>query len=244
MSGFSGFPAGRMSYTPLPDLFFSELLPRIDDLAELKVTLHVFWLVYHRRGSARHVTLQELLADGILMAGLQVVRPGGPVAGPNGGARGAPSPDQVLRDGLERAVAHGTLLHLVSTGEVEEHFYLINSAQGRRTVEQAASGLGETELAPGSALSEPVVAVERPNIFVLYEQNIGLLQPMIAEELRDAEDTYPAEWIGEAFHIAVEQNVRNWKYVRRILERWEAEGKDKRREKTWYTDEESKLIKR
>jgi len=229
MNAFPGFPAGRMSYTPLPDLFFSELLPRIDDLAELKVTLHIFRLVYQKRGSPRQVTLQELLADGILTAGLQGL---------------APSPDQALREGLERAVARGTLLHLVSTGGVEEHFYLINSAQGRRTVEQAVSGLGEAELAPGSALSEPVVAVERPNIFVLYEQNIGLLQPMIAEELRDAEDTYPAQWIGEAFRIAVEQNVRNWKYVRRILERWEAEGKDKRREKTWYTDEESKLIKR
>jgi DnaD/phage-associated family protein len=93
------------------------------------------------------------------------------------------------------------------------------------------------------------VPTERPNIFILYEQNIGLLQPIIAEELEEAERTYPQEWIEEAFRIAVERNVRNWKYVRRILERWATEGKDegrgKIREKTWYTEEEyRKYIKR
>jgi len=70
------------------------------------------------------------------------------------------------------------------------------------------------------------VEVERPNIFALYEQNIGLLQPLIAEELREAEKTYPAAWIEEAFKIAVERNARNWRYIKAILERWTREGKD------------------
>jgi DnaD/phage-associated family protein len=73
--------------------------------------------------------------------------------------------------------------------------------------------------------------VERPNIFVLYEQNIGLIQPLIAEELREAEKTYPAAWIEEAFKIAVERNARNWRYIQRILERWAAEGKDDGRDR-------------
>ncbi|QLQ07827.1 MAG: DnaD domain protein [Anaerolineae bacterium] len=66
----------------------------------------------------------------------------------------------------------------------------------------------------------------RPNIFVLYEQNIGLLQPIIADELRDAELRYPADWIEDAFRIAVEQNKRAWRYIRAILERWATEGRD------------------
>jgi DNA replication protein DnaD len=49
---------------------------------------------------------------------------------------------------------------------------------------------------------------------------------MIAEDLQEAEDTYPAAWIDEAFKIAVEQNVRKWSYIRAILERWAAEGKN------------------
>jgi len=227
MRVFSGFPSGKLCYTSLPDLFFSELLPLVDNLAELKVTLHVFWLLYRKKGSPQYVTIQELVGDGTLLRGLQGL---------------ASSPEEALREGLERAVARGTLLHLTSAGEEEQHFYFVNSVQGRRTVEKAQ--LGETKFAEDGALVEPAVAVERPNIFVLYEQNIGLLQPIIAEELEDAERTYPQEWIEEAFRIAVENNVRNWKYVRRILERWAAEGKGEKREKTWYTEEEyRKFIK-
>ncbi|MFQ6001984.1 MAG: DnaD domain protein, partial [Anaerolineae bacterium] len=50
--------------------------------------------------------------------------------------------------------------------------------------------------------------------------------PLIAEELREAEKTYPAAWIEEAFKIAVERNARNWRYIQAILERWAREGKD------------------
>jgi DnaD/phage-associated family protein len=82
------------------------------------------------------------------------------------------------------------------------------------------------ELEAVVAPSEVRLEVERPNIFVLYEQNIGLLTPLIAEELRDAEKTYPADWVEEAFRIAVEHNARHWRYVRSILERWATEGKD------------------
>jgi len=72
----------------------------------------------------------------------------------------------------------------------------------------------------GLAPAEPPASeVERPNIFALYEQNIGLLTPMLADELRDAEATYPAMWIKDAFRQAVQQNARSWAYVRKILER-------------------------
>ena len=50
MKAFSGFPAGKVHFTPLPNLFFSQLLPAIDDLAELKVTLHIFWLLHQKKG--------------------------------------------------------------------------------------------------------------------------------------------------------------------------------------------------
>jgi DnaD/phage-associated family protein len=60
---------------------------------------------------------------------------------------------------------------------------------------------------------------------VLYEQNIGPLTPLLAEELMEAEDTYPVSWIEDAFREAVELNKRSWRYIQRILERWAAEGK-------------------
>ena len=54
---------------------------------------------------------------------------------------------------------------------------------------------------------------------------MGLLQPLVADELRQAEREYPSEWIEEAFRLAAEANVRRWSYVRAILERWSTEGK-------------------
>jgi len=230
MKSFPGFPEGKVKYTLIPELFFSELMPLIDNLAELKVTLYVYRLLTQRPSSEPYVTLAGLLGDHTLLRGLQEV---------------APSPQEALRAGLEQAVARGTLLCLVQA-KGEDRVYFLNSATGRRARERAQ--LGELQLPRGGPLIEPTLPVSRPNIFVLYEQNIGLLQPMIAEELQEAEQAYPQEWIEDAFRIAVERNVRNWKYVRRILERWAAEGKDKGegkpREKTWYTEEEyKKLIK-
>ncbi len=67
-----------------------------------------------------------------------------------------------------------------------------------------------------------------PNIFRLYEDHIGPLTPMIADELRDAEETYPPEWIEDAIRMAVENNARSWRYVNAILVRWQEEGRDER----------------
>ena len=67
---------------------------------------------------------------------------------------------------------------------------------------------------------------ERPSVYALYEQNIGLLTPILAEHLQDAEARYPMAWIDSAFEEAVANNKRNWRYIERILERWAAEGRD------------------
>jgi DNA replication protein len=209
MKSFSGFPAGKMRFTSIPNLFFSDLLPAIDDLAELKVTLHAFWLLSQKKGSPRYVSFKELSGDGMLLGGLK-------------------SLDQEvvksLREGLERAVARGTLLRVaIEQNGKRDDLYFMNTDQGRQTVEKIHKG--QLELGMTVLPAEPPLEVERPNIFVLYEQNIGLLQPLIAEQLKDAEQTYPSEWIEEAFQIAVERNKRNWAYVRAILERWATEGK-------------------
>ena len=70
-----------------------------------------------------------------------------------------------------------------------------------------------------------IIPQQRPNIFTLYEQNIGMLSPIITDELKEAEKHYPAQWIEDAFKEAVDLNKRNWRYISRILERWAAEGK-------------------
>jgi DNA replication protein len=204
MKGFPGFPAGKQPYTPVPELFFAEVLPDADHLGELKVTLHVFWLLARQKGERPYVGGDELAADGRLMAGL--------------GVTGLPA-EEVLADALERAVARGTLLRVFAA---QRSWYLVNSARGRQAVEEMLAGKW-SPAAEGEAVE---VQVQRPNIFALYEQNVGPLTPLLAEELQEAEDSYPASWIEDAFREAVELNKRSWRYIQRILERWATEGKD------------------
>lgn len=211
MKRFAGFPAGKVSFTLLPNLLFSELLPNMDDLNELKVTLHLFWLLSRKKGYPGCIPLTQLLGDGTLLRGLK---------------GSGESPEEALYAALARAVARGTLLKTTTqsdSGEKED-WYFLNTDQARRTLEKVQKGelqLGGVPIAPG-----PGLPPERPNIFTLYEQNIGILQPIIAEELAQAEKEYPADWIEEAFRLAAESNIRRWRYVRRILERWATEGKD------------------
>jgi DNA replication protein len=205
VKGFAGFPEGRVRLTPLPDLFFSQLLPQIDNLAELKVTLHLFWVLQRKKGYPRYASHRALLEDSYLLAGLKA--PGRPA-------------EEALKEGLERAVARGTLLRL---GDGNNSWYFLNTPQSRGALDKIVRGELQLEEAPPSR--NVSLEVERPNVFTLYEQNIGLLQPMIAEELREAEKIYPLSWIEEAFKIAVERNARNWRYIQKILERWAKEGK-------------------
>jgi DnaD/phage-associated family protein len=53
----------------------------------------------------------------------------------------------------------------------------------------------------------------------------------LADELREAEQTYPAGWIEDAVRIAVDNNARKWSYVRAILENWRVRGKDDREDR-------------
>jgi DnaD/phage-associated family protein len=123
--------------------------------------------------------------------------------------------------GLKKAVERGSLLKSVHEADV---FYFLNSPRGRAAAEAFAKGDWRA-----SAQVRPV-PIERPNIFKLYEENIGPLTPIIADMLREAEKEYRNEWFEEAFEIAVTRNVRNWKYVEAVLKRWKEKGKNERKD--------------
>ncbi len=208
--------------TPLPNLFFSELLPAIEDVAEIKVTLHIFWLLANSK--AAYVRASELAADPTLIQSLAVIER---------------EPAKALTGALALAVERGTLLHFAPRDQ-DDDLYFLNTERGRRAYEK----IEMTELPRETLTREPAAATQRPNIFTLYEQNIGLLTPMIAEELKEAELQYSAEWLADAFKLAVENNKRSWSYARKILERWQVEGRaEKSKKKTWY-DDYGKFVKR
>jgi len=209
MKQFNGFPA-RMEFAAIPRLFFSALLPEINDMAELKTSLHVMAALYRKRGYPRVVTLGELLDNASLMNSLKSF---------------AKPPDEVLRGALKLATERGTFLHIAMERDAAgEDVYLLNDESGRQVAARIQSG--EVKI-PGFKPVAPryVEAGEPPNIFTLYEQNIGLLTPIIADELREAEKLYPENWIVDAIKEATLLNKRNIRYIMKILQRWSSEGK-------------------
>jgi len=205
MKEFGGFPSGRLEFTPVPNVFFSALLDDITDIAELKTILHVMAALYRKKGYPRYVSFADLVNNVDLMRGLQ----------------GA---EESLRDSLKKAVERGAIISVsVSDGSSGE-VYFLNDDAGRRAV--AKINAGELKL-PGmkTVAQVPVQAEVPPDIFTLYEQNIGMLTPMIADELRDAEKIYPPDWIRDAIKESVLHNKRNIKYINKILENWSVEGR-------------------
>jgi DNA replication protein len=167
-------------FLSLPDSFFTQAVPKIQDLAELKIVLYVAYLILRKPDHTHFVTYKELKAESCRLS--------------------AELGEETLRQALDSAVEHGTLLHstLNINGMFEDVYSLTVDSRQPPTI----------------------------NVFALYEQNIGMITPMIAEELKEAERIYPPQWIEEAFKEAVTLNKRSWKYIARILERWASEGKD------------------
>jgi DnaD/phage-associated family protein len=214
MSAFQGFPEGKVRLTPIPAPFFSELLPEIDQLGELKLTVYVFWRLDHLEGTFRYLRWTDLAGDARFMAGMGATPPEAQFA---------------LKEALDRAIERGTLLRAaIDLEDGEEDLYFLNSPKGRAAVQGIARG----EWRPSGQAQLPVeLGMERPNIFRLYEEHIGPLTPMIAESLREAEETYPYQWIEDAVRTAVENNKRSWRYAEAILRRWQEKGRDERKDR-------------
>jgi DNA replication protein len=178
-------PKSETGFVCLPDSFFTQAMPAIQDPVELKVILYVAHIIMRKQRPGTHHSKRSLTYSE-LKSEMSRVMPD--------------LSEETLRQALHSAVEHGALSHSTSDiNEVHEDVYCL-------TID-----IGET----------PVI-----NIFALYEQNIGIITPMIAEELKEAERVYPPHWIEEAFKEAVTLNKRSWRYIARILERWASEGKD------------------
>jgi DNA replication protein len=168
----------KIDFISLPDSFFTQAVPKIQGLAELKIVLYVSYIILRRQERPYFVTYKELLSHELIaMVG-----------------------EKTLRQALDSAVEHGALLHsTVNINGVPEDVYSLTADSRQQSA---------------------------VNIFTLYEQNIGMITSLNAEELKEADKLYPPQWIEEAFKEAVALNKRSWRYIARILERWASEGKD------------------
>ena len=178
--------------SPLPDIFFRQLLRDITDRDELKVTIYALWRVGHMDGKFRPLAEADFDPRDL---GLAI---------------------DEIHLGLDAAEKRGTLLRSLYDGQT---LYFVNSPEGQA----AARAFADSGWPKSASVSS--APLERPNIFRLYEENIGPLTPLIADALIDAEGTYSPEWVASAIDLAVKHNKRNWKYAEAILKRWKEEGR-------------------
>lgn len=201
---FAGFSTDTL--VGLPPELFSEVIPAITLPSELKVTLQIFYRLSRQRAAPRRISWDELAADRTLRRSLRAVSKLRPI-------------EDMLAEGLDAAVRRTTLIHLAVPAEARvTSWYLVNTAANRAWAEQVAAAAAV--LTPAGE-----APAERPPLIGLYEQNIGLVTPMLVDELREAEERYPREWIEEAMREAVRANARSWRYIRKVLERWAANGR-------------------
>jgi DNA replication protein len=207
---FAGFPK-RMAFLAVPAPLFGPLLQEIDSLAELKLVLHLWRRLHETRRSPRYGLLSEIRADRALLLALQATDTG--------------NPRVALEDALRAAVERGIFLQVnLQRDGRSDACILLNTPQNQQLAERIGDGSVHI---PDLGIPRPPAAPEepRPSVFKLYEDNIGMLTPLAAEELREAELTYPIDWIEDAFREAVGYNKRNWRYIRRILENWRVNGR-------------------
>jgi len=133
--------------------------------------------------------------------------------------------DDRWQKALAELLEEGLLLAYPQVPEEPQQTVLLFPAtpEGTRRFEALQNGsLSPAEVQAANPLPNP----DKPNIFTLYEQNIGPLTPMVAEILKADAETYPEAWLREAMQQAVSRNIRNWKYVQAILKAWQEKGRD------------------
>lgn len=197
----------------IPYEFLRDVVVEITSFEELQVTLAVFRIASDLEGDETPIAERSIFRDEPLR---RAVRKSGITN----------DPDERILQGLDLAVGRGTLLRFVATqGRKEAYWYYLNTPVNRHTVAAMERGALPPPAIIWEGKSAPRISADPPNAFRLYEQNIGPLTPLIADQITQAIRDYPADWIEDAIGEAVAYNRRSWRYIVRILENWTATGR-------------------
>ena len=202
---------------PVPRSLITDILPAMTDLNELHVVLAMLRLVLEAGDVSAPFEESTFVRDRTLRDALRVVGSGN-------------SADYRIATGLDLAVGRGVLLRFRTIEDQHELvWYTIATPEAKSAIDRMLQGESLPPRSLWEGDSAPRIEPERPTVFRLYEQNIGLLSPIIADQLVRAMERYPREWIEDAIGEAVAYNRRNWRYIQRILQNWATTGRSEDR---------------
>jgi DnaD/phage-associated family protein len=183
----------------------SAFLPKLQDPDEVKVMLHILLQQSRHEGNRFYLTIDQLENSDQL-----------------GEWIGDQNPQPRIQKALNAILDSGLLLKYNEKSVLSEPLLFLNDDKGRQALEAMQAGKWRPLPTDHQSAKQ---SSEGKNIFQLYEENIGPLTPLLAEDLTAAQEEYPQAWIKEAIHIAVQNNARSWRYIDTILRSWQKEGK-------------------
>lgn len=194
-----GFPlSDDYATTRVPNAVLGRLLSSVSDPQVIKLILRAVWLLERQNGYPRFISSEQLRSDRVLSMVL--------------------SDAQTFEDALQDAVKFGVLARVAING-VDR--LMLNTESARR----ASVEIGEVETVDDDdGWDAPAERSMPANAFMAYEDNIGLLSPMIRENILSALEDFTDEDITRAIRIAIENESRSWSFVAGVLRRWSREG--------------------
>lgn len=111
----------------------------------------------------------------------------------------------------------------------------IESKREKTTTARASEGASKPNSGGGSSDSSEPLPKHRNRqtdkdyaaVCSAIENNgFGLLTPIMADEINDLLNDFPLAWILDAMKVSVEANKRQLRYVRGVLSKWRADGRD------------------
>ncbi len=200
-ASFSGFHDSPRQLIPVPESFFTQVLPLLVDPEQIKLLLCLFKMLNQQERLSGYFREDDILSNPLVSDLL--------------------GEQEQVKTALKGLITQNILL-FAKDKHNDRTYYFLNHPQAETAVKAINAGHWQESEYNLTALKPDA---DQPNIFKLYEENIGAITPMMAEILKEDEKAYPTTWIEEAIRLAVTRNARNWKYVQAILDRWQKEGR-------------------
>lgn len=185
--------------TRVPNAVLSAVLNEVEESGTVKLILRAVWLLERQRGFPASITVNELRHDRVL---IRVFKS-----------------KERFDAALDQSLNLGVLIKFELNNA---DALMLNTVSATRQVGHAKGAQSENIDDDGWDAS---VGSETPDdAFRAYEENIGILSPMIRENITAVLQDFSDEDIIEAIKIAVENENRSWSYVAGVLRKWARDG--------------------
>ena len=183
----------------------NSLLPQLQDADDIKLMLFILSEQNRHEGHIFYLTRSQVQQSNELLQWI-----------------GNEYANDRIGKSLSALIDTERLLLYYENSIIDEPLIFLNDEKGQHALETLKAGEWRPMPTDHQFALPPS---DDKNVFQLFEENIGPLTPLLAEDLTAAQEEYPQAWIKDAIHIAVQNNARSWRYINTILRAWQKEGK-------------------